>query len=353
MTLHLSRELARLGHTVTVIAPFFPGQESLDKNEPVAVLRYGGYAWGWLRFVPLALRSWRHVKNADLVMGINVAYGGLLGMLARKRYVAFAYAYEFLKFQSWSPAGRLLRRVYANAASVAAISRFTRDKLAEYGIDEKRIHVIHPGAEIPPAHNTARIAAARARYLLEGKRVILAVGRLVPRKGHLTLIEALARVLPRVPDAHLVIVGQGPLMSACCRLAHKLAIRERVTFAGRLEDNDVAALYALCDVFALPTGTDTRGQVEGFGLVFTEAHAHGKPVIAGRSGGVVDAVIDGETGILVEPGDAGALAEAIARILIEPDLARCLGANGVQRVERELNWATFTRRVLESVESGA
>ncbi|MCC6486133.1 MAG: glycosyltransferase family 4 protein [Candidatus Hydrogenedentes bacterium] len=353
VTVHLSRELAQLGHTVTVIAPYFPGQETFDQNEPVTVLRYGGYALGWFRFIPLMLRSWSHAMKADLVVGINVAYGGLLGMLTRRRYVAFAYAYEFLKFHSWSPAGRLLRRVYANAASVIAISRFTRDKLAEYGVDEHRIHVVHPGAEVPAIHNAEHIAATRARYLLDGKRVILAVGRLVPRKGHLTLLEAVARVLPRVPDAHLVIVGQGPLMSACCRLAHTLGIRDHVTFAGRLDDEGVAALYALCDVFALPTGTDARGQVEGFGLVFTEAHAHGKPVVAGRSGGVVDAVLDGETGLLVEPGDADALADALMRILTDPDLARRLGHNGRQRVERELNWTTFTRRVLETVGSGA
>ncbi len=350
LTVHVSRELAAAGHHVTIIAPYFPNQETFDAAEPVEVVRYGGYRLGWFRIVPLAWRSWRILRRADLVLGVNIAYGGLLALLFGCRYVTFAYAYEFLKFSPRSVPGRLLRRAYNRAKVVVAISQFTRVKLVEYGVSPNRVRVIHPGANPAVIRSANELDALQRRYLLEGKRVILAVGRLIERKGHRTLIAALPGILEKVPDAHLVIVGQGPMMSACSRLAQELGIRDHVTFAGRLDDDDVSGLYQLCDVFALPAGQGEGGQVEGFGLVFAEAHAYGKPVVAGRSGGMVDAVVDGETGLLVEPGNPEAVADAVTTILHDADLAKRLGENGRKRVESELNWTAFTRALLATVE---
>ena len=127
-------------------------------------------------------------------------------------------------------------------------------------------------------------------------------------------------------------------------------MRDAVVLAGHLSDEEVAVMYTLCDVFTLPTGQDKRGQVEGFGLVFTEAHAYGKPVVAGRSGGVIDAVLHGETGFVVEPGNEQELSRAILRLLDDRDLAAKFGAAGKARVESELNWITFTRRIMDTLE---
>jgi phosphatidylinositol alpha-1,6-mannosyltransferase len=350
LTVHLARELSAAGHEVCVVAPFFPGQESFDENEPVTVLRYRGYGLRWFRFVPMALRAWGLSRRADLILGVNIAYGGILGWLAKRPFVTFAYAYEYLKFSPSLLPGRVLRRVYNQSLAIIAISEFTRDTLAKHGIAPERIEVIHPGA--PPAIPipAEEAEALRYGYVLEEKRVILAVGRLIERKGHRTLIEAMPKILAKVPNAHLVIVGQGPMMSPCSRLAQQSGIREHVTFTGPLDDAEVRGLYSLCDVFALPTGTGVGGQVEGFGLVFAEAHAYGKPVVAGRSGGVVEAVLDGKTGLLVEPDDAGAVANAIVTVLRDDVLAARLGESGRKRVESELNWATFTRKLLAIVE---
>ena len=119
-----------------------------------------------------------------------------------------------------------------------------------------------------------------------------------------------------------------------------------MVFTGRVADNELAALYGRCDVFALPTGEAAGGQVEGFGLVFTEAHAYGKPVVAGRAGGVEDAVLDGITGTLVEPGDDAALAQAVIDLLADPERARQLGEAGRARVQETLNWTAFTREMM-------
>ncbi|MCP4642754.1 MAG: glycosyltransferase family 4 protein [bacterium] len=350
VTVQLSRGLAELGHDVTVVAPHFPGQESFDQGEPVRVVRYRGYGLGWLRIVPLALKSWSNLRQADLVMAINIAYGGVLGWLRRTPYVVFAYAYEFLKFDSAPVFGGLLRRVYASAKCVIAISAFTRDQLVAFGVPEDRVRVVHPGAEMVSPVPEGALDATRRRFLLEDRRVLLAVGRLIPRKGHETLIRALPRIVERFPDTRLVIVGRGPCLQAIVHEATRLGVRDQLLMPGKVSDETVAALYALCDVFVLPTGSGGGGQVEGFGLVFTEAHAHGKPVVAGRSGGVVDAVLDGETGLLVDPDDPDAVADAVIRLLEDPALAHRLGEQGRARVESELNWREFVRRVMVEVE---
>jgi phosphatidylinositol alpha-1,6-mannosyltransferase len=211
--------------------------------------------------------------------------------------------------------------------------------------------VIFPGASAAQPLDDAALAQLRYRYVLDDGPIILCVGRFVRRKGHVTLIRSLPRILERFPNAQLVLVGRGPEMWAASNETHTLGVRNHVVFPGCVSEADLAGLYQACTLFALPAGEDEHGQVEGFGLVFAEAHAYGKPVVAGRSGGVVDAVIDGETGLLVEPDDPEALATAIVSILEDTELAQRLGENGKRRVEAELNWTRFTQRLLESVEA--
>jgi phosphatidylinositol alpha-1,6-mannosyltransferase len=352
VALHVSRELAALGHEVTVVAPHFPGMEDFDRAEPATVIRYRGYGAGWLRLAPMLARSWPLLRKTDLVLGINISYGGLIGLLGRKRYgvpyVTFAYAYEFLKFRHNRLASRLLRRIYVRSAAVIAISSYSRDRLAEFGVPADRVRVVLPGADPAPPPDREAVRGIKHKFVLDTEHVILAVGRMIPRKNHVALVRAMPRVLERFPDAVLIVVGQGPTMTDTVRAAWRAGVREHVICPGRLSDEETALLYDACEVFALPTGQDARGQVEGFGLVFAEAHAHGKPVVAGRSGGVTDAVIDGETGLLVDATQPDEIADAILRIMSDPPLAGRLGENGRKRVEKELNWRRFTTLMLEA-----
>jgi len=204
-----------------------------------------------------------------------------------------------------------------------------------------------PGASLPPTEPPESVKAMRHQLDLDDAPYILAVGRFIPRKGHVTLVEALAVLHERGIHTHLVMAGRGPEREACLKKASALGIEGSVHCPGFVDDGMLRALYQDCASFALPTGEDEQGQVEGFGLVFTEAHAHGKPVVAGRSGGVTDAVLHDQTGLLVDPGSPLQLADALARILEDDALANRLGAAGRQRVEKELNWDCFARRVLE------
>lgn len=351
VALEVSRALARQGHEVTVLAPAFADMNDFDAAEPATVVRFPGYDLGWLRLLPLLRSGWGLTGQTDLILGINIAYGGFLGRLAKLLrgvpYVNFAYGYEFLKFAE-NPAARLvLRHVYHRGARTIAISRFTREQLFGFGVDDAHVATVLPGANLPEAVPREAVAAVRHQLDLEDAPYILAVGRFIPRKGHITLVEALARLHDAGIHAHLVMAGRGPEWGACQQKAAALGIEGSVHCPGFVDEPTLRALYQDCACFALPTGEDEQGQVEGFGLVFTEAHAHGKPVVAGRSGGVTDAVLHEETGLLVPPGNPDKLAEALARLLGDAALAEKLGAAGKQRVESELNWDCFARRVLE------
>jgi len=176
---------------------------------------------------------------------------------------------------------------------------------------------------------------------------ILAVGRFMPRKGQMTLVRAMPKVLQAHPQVHLILAGRGLRLAECEAEIRALGLQEQVHCPGYVDEDTLSALYAECALFALPTGEEEGGQVEGFGLVFAEAHAYGKAVVAGRSGGVEDAVRDGETGLLVTPEDPEETARAIVDLLSHPDKARRMGEAGRARVESELNWRVFTERLLE------
>lgn len=350
VTVQLSRELARQGLLVTVVAPRMPGCETFDQEEPIRIFRFGGYWMGWLRLLPMLWCARRLIAHNDLVIAMNVAYGGVIGLMARSffgvPYATLAYGYEFLKFARFRPAAMFVRYLYAQSRSVIAISQFTRDELIKFGVPGGKVAVVLPGADREPDVDPDALAIVRQRYPLEGRRIILSVGRMVPRKGHLALVRAMPRVRKRVPNAHLVIIGQGPMISACSRAADRMGVRDHVTFAGRLPDAWVQAFYSLCDVFALPASAGAKGQVEGFGLVCSEAHAHGKPVVAGATGGLPEAVLHNQTGLLVDPSDPEAIADALVTVLADANVALHLGEYGRQRVERELNWRQFTSKML-------
>jgi phosphatidylinositol alpha-1,6-mannosyltransferase len=173
-------------------------------------------------------------------------------------------------------------------------------------------------------------------------RIILTVGRwdsAEQYKGADTLIAALPRILQAIPDASLVLVGDGNDRLRLEQLARDSGISEHTHFLRRLQPEQLFACYANCDLFALPS----RG--EGFGLVFLEAMACAKPVIGGMHGGIPDIVENGVTGLLVPHGDAGRLAQALESLLTDPNLAREIGERGRERVRTEYSFQEFHERL--------
>jgi phosphatidylinositol alpha-1,6-mannosyltransferase len=164
------------------------------------------------------------------------------------------------------------------------------------------------------------------------------VSRLVARKGQDVLIRAMPLVRRRVPDAALLIVGDGPYRSTLERMA-ALAPSGTIAFAGQVSEADLPTYYAAGDVFAMPCRTRLGGlEVEGWGNVFIEAAACGRPIVVGDSGGAPESVVDGETGVVVDGRNVEQVADAVCRLLEDPALAGRMGKAGRERVERFYTW---------------
>lgn len=271
-------------------------------------------------------------------------------------YLLFVHGLDLYKEvrkcrRSWVKRFRA-RLIFGRAMAVVANSRHTaataRALLAELGIDgPERVLVVHPGTD--PDRFRPRIDGARElRSGLDpdADPVVLSVARLVPRKGIDTALEAVALLVPSFPRLLYVVAGSGPDQERLERRAAALGITSRVRFLGDVPEDTLPRLYSAADVFVLLAREEQEhDEVEGFGIVYTEAAAAGLPVVAADTGGVSDAVRGDETGILVPPADSVAAAHALRRLLEDPDLRREMGANGRRLVETYYNWDRAAREV--------
>lgn len=227
-------------------------------------------------------------------------------------------------------------------------------KLAELkGVTRDRISAIPPG--VHPAHFNVPtdVDATRRSWNIEHRKIILFVGRLAKRKGVKEFIEnSLAHIIQEIPAACFLIVGDNPTES----LAHredivagikatigKSNLEQYVRLIGSLDDDEIIKLYQACDVVVLPA-LNVEDDVEGFGIVAVEAAAAGKPVVATRVGGISDAVEDGKSGILVEPGDYADLSRVVISLLKNREASSSMGNYGRCRVRRQLDWDHIIRR---------
>jgi phosphatidylinositol alpha-1,6-mannosyltransferase len=254
-------------------------------------------------------------------------------------YVTYCHGEEITQtaMRKYQPLAR--NAIYREAKAVVAANEFARQQLLGIGVAEDRIWKIHPGVDAERFRPSPRDPELTAKYGLSGKQVLLTVGRLVPRKGHLAVMEAMARLLPDLPDTVYLIVGKGPEQQRLQQAAERLGISHAVHFAGYVPEDLLADYYNLADIFVMPTAFEqTTGDVEGFGMVFLEANACGKPVVAGRSGGTFDSVSDGMTGFLVEPEDVEELRTVLSGLLKDSSLRQRLGQVGCQRVRDLFDW---------------
>jgi phosphatidylinositol alpha-1,6-mannosyltransferase len=290
------------------------------------------------------------LRERPQVVQLATAYDGYMGLWLRRwlnlPFVVYAHGNEVLDALSSAWPKPLL--CLKTAARVLANSRFTAQLVAKSGVPPHQIEIIHPGCDVDRFQPYEPEAQLRQELLGDkaGDRVILSVGNLVARKGHDMVISAMPRLLQRMPNLVYLIVGDGPYRPHLEDLAASAGVQDRVIFAGRVADERLPEVYALSDVFIMPSREDLEAcDVEGFGMVFLEASACGKPTIAGRSGGIGDAVVDGVTGLLVNPLDVEDIAAALWIILSNRDIAHQFGQQGRSRVLNEFAWTRIAERV--------
>jgi phosphatidyl-myo-inositol dimannoside synthase len=263
-------------------------------------------------------------------------------------FVIYAHGNEVLQAMktSWPAA----RQALVSADRVLANSRFTAGLVEKAGVAPERIVVVHPGCDAETFRPADPDENLRQRLLGDRPRgpILLSVGGLVPRKGHDMVVRALPIILKQHPTLVYLVVGEGRHRAPLEALIRDVGVGDHVILTGEVSDVPLEQVYALCDVFIMASREQLDlCDLEGFGMVFLEANACGKAVIGGRSGGITDAVLDGETGLLVDPHAPEAIAAAVDRLLSDPALAARMGAQGRARILRDLTW----ERVADQVEA--
>jgi phosphatidylinositol alpha-1,6-mannosyltransferase len=248
---------------------------------------------------------------------------------------------------------RAMRQALSGAREVTAVSASTARSIRGLLPPETPLTVLHPGVDEKRFSPEVDGATVRKKHGLGDRPVILCVSRLVPRKGQDVLIQALPMIHRLVPEATLLLAGGGPYLASLQGLSAG-SPPGSVVFAGEVPDGELPSYYAACDVFAMPCRSRWGGlEVEGFGIVFLEAAAAGKPVVAGRSGGAEEAVADEVTGLLVEGREPKAVALAVTRLLLGRPVAERMGRAGRERVEAEFMWERQAGRLAEILRRAA
>lgn len=236
-----------------------------------------------------------------------------------------------------------LRKIGNDTNFLTYISEYTHNKISKALSPDAaaRMRRIVPGVDISEFSPTNLTAGNQLRANLGwlDRPVIVCVSRLMVRKGQDELIRALPEIHKTAPSASLIIVGDGPYRKMLERLILKLGLSEFVYLTGKVSQTDLSKWYAAADVFAMPCRTRMGGwDVEGLGIVFLEGSATGLPVIAGNSGGAMDAVIDGKTGYLVDGKNISEIARRLAFLLTNPAVAKSMGEAGRNWVSSEWTW---------------
>jgi phosphatidylinositol alpha-1,6-mannosyltransferase len=236
-----------------------------------------------------------------------------------------------------------LRKIGNDTDYLTYISEYTHKKIAKALSPSAaaRMRRIVPGVnvtEFSPG-NLSSGNQLRTELGWTDRPVIVCVSRLMARKGQDELIRALPKIHQTAPNASLIIVGDGPYRKDLERLVKKLGLESFVHLTGKVSQTELSKWYAAGDIFAMPCRTRMGGwDVEGLGIVFLEGSATGLPVIVGDSGGAVDAVIDSETGYLVDGTNTAEIADRIAYLFANPDVAKKMGEAGRNWVTQEWTW---------------
>jgi phosphatidylinositol alpha-1,6-mannosyltransferase len=273
---------------------------------------------------------------------------GAVGPFLRRPYDLVLHGAEVTVPGRLPGSKQLLGRVLRGARHVIAAGGYPAAEGRLAAGRDLPVTVVPPGVDVGrfvPLDDDARRAVRRRFGLPEGSPLVVSVSRLVPRKGFDVTIRAVARLAATRPGLVLAVAGGGRDAGRLQRLAAEAGAPVR--FLGRVDDDDLAALYGCGDVFAMLCRDRWAGlEQEGFGIVFLEAAAAGVPQVAGASGGADEAVADGVTGLVVRrPGDIDAVASALAELVDDPARARAMGAAARERAVAEFTYDALAARL--------
>jgi phosphatidylinositol alpha-1,6-mannosyltransferase len=339
--------------SVTVLTSDWEGAAEFDAAQDFKVIRAKTKTLLPSRSILAMARELVVSENISRVLFGAAAPLGLLASPLRKLGVTNIVGMTMGHETGWAMTPgtkQALRKIGNDTDYLTYLSGYTAEKIAKALSPEAvvRMRRIVPGVnltEFSPA-NSSFGNQLRAELGWADRPVIVCVSRLMARKGQDELIRALPEVHRISPQASLIIVGEGPYRKDLEGLITKLGLEKFVHMTGKVSQSDLPKWYAAGDIFAMPCRTRMAGwDVEGLGIVFLEGSATGLPVIVGDSGGAIDAVLDGETGFLVDGNNTSEIAQRISFLISNPDVAKKMGKAGRNWVSQEWTWDQNFKRL--------
>ena len=338
----LANGLSAQGHKVLVLAPKYSARENTEQSgekyrvwrtfpnkgfKPYKILASTvSLIWCWFRFHP------------DVILATNAGSqrcAAIASLLFPIPYVLVVHGKEIRELFKNDRLliiffRNLIRRGFFRAKAIIAVSEVSRNTLLSVMPElEKKTHIVYFGIESPfqAAIEEKEVEDLRKHlHLASEDKIILTVARLTPGKGQDLVIHSLPKVLEKMPNTKYLVVGDGECAAELKSLAQVLGVESAVRFVGNVPRRQIWGYYKLCDVFVMPSRLD-----ENFGLVFIEAASVSKPVIGGTQSGMKEAVLNRETGILVNPDSIEEITDAIIYLLTHPEIASQMGRHGRDR----------------------
>jgi phosphatidylinositol alpha-1,6-mannosyltransferase len=337
----------------TVLTTPYDGAEEWDRRQPFRVVRSRQRVLLPTPAVRTEIGALAEETGAELVLLDPALPLGRLGPTLRRPYGLVIHGAEVTVPGRSPVARRALRRTLIGARIIVAAGGYPADEAERAAGRGLPVVVVPPGvdhARFTPLDEVGRREARAHLGLPEDAFVVASVSRLVPRKGFDTLIRAAARLARTHPELLVAIAGDGRDRVRLERLARSTGAPVR--FLGRVPDDHLPSVYGCADLFAMICRNRWFGlEQEGFGIVFLEAAASGVAQVAGRSGGAHEAVVDGTTGLVVDPHDEVAVAGAIARLVDDDAERRGMAAAGLARVRSELSYDKLAGDLLRALDA--
>jgi phosphatidyl-myo-inositol dimannoside synthase len=300
----------------------------------------------WPHWLPAIFQLRSEIKNLGgnvqvivgqiLPLGIVVFY---LSKMLHFKYTILLHGMDFTLATASKRRKKITEKILLGAETIVCSNSYTANSVKVFNPSlAAKMDMINPGIESGFVRNPERVKELRRQNGLENQTVILGLGRLVKRKGVDKVIEAMSVILKSAPNTVYAVAGTGPDADFLKKTAADLPpeIKNKIIFLGQISDEDRWAWLELCDIFIM-VSRNIAGDYEGFGTVYLEANLAEKPVIAGDSGGVRDAVINNINGLLVDPEKSSDIAAAVLRLINNPALRKELGEQGKRRVVENFN----------------
>jgi phosphatidylinositol alpha-1,6-mannosyltransferase len=349
------------GREIHIVTANVPGAAEVDIVHPNSIHRLNLKRMSWLR--PESLLIYARFFFKSLWLALNHRFDAIhafralpeglvawsVARLTFRSLVIYAHGEELTTWgKGWKY--KAMRFALRHADTIIANSDFTRQELLGMGVREKCIVLINPGVDVTCFRPGLSCDDLRQSIgLAPEEKLILSVGRLSRRKGFDMVIRSLPELISQGILVRYALIGIGEDQDYLGNLSRELGVEDRVHLLGHVKAVDLPRWYNACDIFAMPN-REIDGDTEGFGMVFIEAAACGKPVVAGRAGGTGAAVLDGETGYRVDGNEVTSVCASMGHLLGDKTLAKQFGDAGYQRSHSDFSWASVAEKTRKLIQ---